>query len=85
MLSFVVDGGREGAVKVIETCQMIDIVPSFGTSRTIMTHPATHTHYDMTPQEREVAGIYDGLIRLSVGLEDPEDIIADLEQALDQL
>jgi cystathionine beta-lyase/cystathionine gamma-synthase len=85
MLSFEVDGGREDAIKVIEACQMITIVPSFGTSRTIMTHPATHTHYDMTPQEREAAGIYDGLIRLSVGLEDPEDIIADLDQALDKL
>jgi len=85
MLSFVVDGGREGAVKVIEACQMIAIVPSFGTSRTIMTHPATHTHDKMKPQEREAAGIYDGLIRLSVGLEEPEDIIADLEQALDEL
>jgi cystathionine beta-lyase/cystathionine gamma-synthase len=85
MLSFVVDGGREGAVKFIESCQMIDIVPSFGTSRTIMTHPATHTHYDMTPEEREAAGIYDGLIRLSVGLEELEDIIADLEQALAML
>jgi cystathionine beta-lyase/cystathionine gamma-synthase len=85
MLSFVVDGGREGAVKVIESCQMIAIVPSFGTSRTIATHPATHTHDRMTPQERKAAGIYDGLIRLSVGLEDPEDIIADLEQALEKL
>jgi len=85
MLSFEVKGGREGAVKVIEACQMIAIVPSFGTSRTIMTHPATHTHYNMTPQEREAVGIYDGLIRLSVGLEDLEDIIADLEQALDKL
>ncbi len=64
---------------------MIAIVPSFGTSRTIATHPATHTHDGMTPQEREAAGIFDGLIRLSVGLEDPEDIIADLEQAMDKL
>jgi cystathionine beta-lyase/cystathionine gamma-synthase len=85
MLSFVVDGGREAAVKVIEACQMIAIVPSFGTSRTIATHPATHTHYTMTPEERKAAGIYDGLIRLSVGLEDPEDIILDLEQALNKL
>ena len=85
MLSFVVDGSRQGAVKVIEACEMISIVPSFGTTRTIMTHPATHTHYDMTPQEREAAGIYDGLIRLSVGLEDPEDIISDLEQALNTI
>jgi O-succinylhomoserine sulfhydrylase len=85
MLSFVVEGGREGAVKVIEACRMIAIVPSFGTSRTIATHPATHTHDRMTPQERNAAGIYDGLIRLSVGLEDPEDITLDLEQALDKL
>jgi cystathionine beta-lyase/cystathionine gamma-synthase len=83
MLSFEVDGGREAAVKVMESCQMIAIVPSFGTSRTIMTHPATHTHNNMTPEEREAAGIYDGLIRLSVGLEDAEDIISDLQQALE--
>jgi cystathionine beta-lyase/cystathionine gamma-synthase len=85
MLSFEVKGGREGAVNTIEACQLIAIVPSFGTSRTIMTHPATHTHYDMTPQERDAAGIYDGLIRLSVGLEETNDIIADIEQALDKL
>jgi len=85
MLSFVVEGGRQAAVKAIETCQMIAIVPSFGTSRTIATHPATHTHDGMAPQEREAAGIYDGLIRLSVGLEDPGDIIDDLDQALNRL
>jgi cystathionine beta-lyase/cystathionine gamma-synthase len=84
MLSFEVDGGREGAVQVMESCQMIAIVPSFGTSRTIVTHPATHTHDNMTPQERTAAGIHDGLIRMSVGLEEPNDIIADLEQALDK-
>ncbi|HHE72782.1 MAG TPA: aminotransferase class I/II-fold pyridoxal phosphate-dependent enzyme [Chloroflexi bacterium] len=85
LLSFVVQGGAEGAIKVMESFRMIAIVPSFGTSRTIATHPATHTHCNMKPEEREAVGIYDGLIRLSVGLEDPEDIIADLEQALDQL
>lgn len=81
MLSFVVDGGRQGAIRSIEAFKMIAIVPSFGTSRTIATHPATHTHDSMTPEERNAVGIYDGLIRLSVGLENPEDIIADLEQA----
>jgi len=85
LMSFVVDGGKEGAVKVTESFQMISLVPSFGTSRTIVTHPATHTHCNMTPEEREAVGIFDGLLRLSVGLEDPEDIIADLEQALDKL
>jgi len=65
--------------------QLIPIAVTFGTSRTIATHPASHTHFPMTPEERESAGIYDGLIRLSIGLEDPKDIIADLEQALDKL
>ena len=85
LLSFEVEGGREGAVQVMNSFQLIPIIPSFGTSRTIATHPATHTHCNMKPEEREAVGIYDGLIRLSVGLEDPEDLIADLEQALDKL
>jgi cystathionine beta-lyase/cystathionine gamma-synthase len=58
---------------------------TFGTSRSICMHPATITHGHLTPEERQTAGIDDGLIRLSVGLEDPGDIIADLEQALDKL
>lgn len=82
LISFIVKGGRQGAVKTMESFKMIPIVPSFGTSRTIATHPATHTHPYMKPDERKMAGIADGLIRLSVGLEDTEDIIGDLEQAL---
>ncbi len=85
LLSFVVDGGLDGATKVMEACQMIPIIVSFGTSRTIAMHPASHSHFGMTPEEREAAGIFDGLIRLSVGLEDAKDIIADLEQALGKL
>jgi O-acetylhomoserine/O-acetylserine sulfhydrylase-like pyridoxal-dependent enzyme len=85
MMSFEVEGGLDGATTVMESCQMIPIVVTFGTSRTVATHPASHTHWPMTREEREAAGIYDGLIRLSVGLEDHEDIIADLEQALDRL
>jgi cystathionine beta-lyase/cystathionine gamma-synthase len=85
LLSFVVKGGGEGAKKAINSFQLIPIVPSFGTSRTIATHPATHTHCNMQPEEREAVGIYDGLIRLSVGLEDPEDLIADLDQAFEKI
>ncbi|MCG8377301.1 MAG: PLP-dependent transferase, partial [Chlorobiales bacterium] len=85
LLSFEVVGGKKGAVKVINSFRLIPIVPSFGTSRTIATHPATHTHCNMKPEEREAVGIYDGLIRLSVGLEDPKDLIADLEQALSKI
>ena len=82
LISFEVEGGRDGAVKAMNSFELIPIIPSFGTSRTIATHPATHTHSGMTPEEREAVGIYDGLIRVSVGLEDPEDLIADIEQAL---
>jgi methionine-gamma-lyase len=85
MMSFVVQGGLMGATTTMESFQMIPMAVTFGTSRTIATHSASHTHFPMTAEEREAAGIYDGLIRLSVGLEDPEDIIADLEQALDNL
>jgi methionine-gamma-lyase len=58
---------------------------TFGTSRTICMHPPTITHEHMTPEERLKAGIDDGLIRLSVGLEDPRDLVADFEQALSML
>lgn len=83
MLSFVAPGGIEGAGKVIDRFKLITHAVTFGTSRTICMHPATITHEHMTPEEREKAGIPDGLIRLSVGLEDAGDIIQDLSQALE--
>lgn len=85
LLSFVVPGGILAAAKVIDSFQLIIHAVTFGTSRTICMHPATITHEHMMPEERAAAGIDDGLIRLSVGLEDPNDIIADLDQALSRL
>jgi len=85
LLSFVVPGGMEGAAKVMDSLRLIVHAVTFGTSRTICMHPATITHEHMTPEERAAAGIDDGLIRLSVGLEDPKDLIADLDQALSRL
>jgi cystathionine beta-lyase/cystathionine gamma-synthase len=85
MLSFVVTGGMTGAATVMDSLRLICHAVTFGTSRTICMHPATITHEHMTPEERAEAGIDDGLIRLSVGLENAEDIIADLEQALERL
>ncbi len=82
MLSFVVPGGTAGAARVIDRFQLITHAVTFGTSRTICMHPPTITHEHMTPEERAQAGIDDGLIRLSVGLEDPQDLIEDLDQAL---
>jgi cystathionine beta-lyase/cystathionine gamma-synthase len=85
LLSFIVPGGMEGAAKVMNSVRLVVHAVTFGTSRTICMHPRTITHEHMTPEERAEAGIDDGLIRLSVGLEDPDDIIADLDQALGKL
>lgn len=82
MLSFVVEGGKPAAARLMDSLKLVCHAVTFGTSRTICMHPATITHEHMTPEERAEAGIDDGLIRLSVGLEDAADIIADLEQAL---
>jgi cystathionine beta-lyase/cystathionine gamma-synthase len=83
LLSFVVPGGIPGAAKVVDKLQLVIHAVTFGTSRTICMHPPTITHEHMTSEERAAVGIDDGLIRLSVGLEDSADIIADLNQALD--
>ncbi len=85
LLSFVVPGGFAGAAAVMDNVGLVVHAVTFGTSRTICMHPPTITHEHMTPEERVAAGIDDGLIRLSVGLEDPDDIIADLGQALAKL
>ena len=85
LLSFVVPDGMLGAASVMNHFELIVHAVTFGTSRTICMHPPTITHEHMTPEERAVAGIDDGLIRLSVGLEDTGDIIADLGQALSRL
>jgi methionine-gamma-lyase len=85
MLSFVVPGGIPAVRTVIDNFKLVIHAVTFGTSRTICMHPRTITHEHMTQAERDKAGIDDGLIRLSVGLEEPGDIIADLEQALAKL
>jgi cystathionine beta-lyase/cystathionine gamma-synthase len=74
-----------GAAAVMNSFKLVVHAVTFGTSKTICMHPATITHEHMTPEERAAAGIDDGLIRFSVGLENPEDIISDLDQALDNL
>jgi len=82
LLSFVAPGGRSGAAAVMNRFKLVVHAVTFGTSRSICMHPPTITHEHMTSEERQAAGIDDGLIRFSVGLENPEDIIADLDQAL---
>jgi cystathionine beta-lyase/cystathionine gamma-synthase len=85
LLSFVVPSGMTGAATVMNSLELVVHAVTFGTSRTICMHPRTITHEHMTQEERDEAGIDDGLIRLSVGLENSADIIGDLDQALARL
>ena len=82
VLSFQLEGGKQRAFSVLNALQMIDISNNLGDTKSIVTHPATTTHQRLTPEGRGELGITDGLVRLSVGLEDPQDIKADLAQAL---
>ena len=85
MLAFEVEGGREAAWKVIDAMKMISITANLGDVKTTVTHPATTTHGRLTDEQRAEAGISDGLIRISAGLEDVADIQADIARGLDAL
>ncbi|MDR3573964.1 MAG: aminotransferase class I/II-fold pyridoxal phosphate-dependent enzyme [Anaerolineaceae bacterium] len=85
LMSFIVGGGIPSVRTVMDSFKLVIHAVTFGTSRTICMHPRTITHEHMSQAERDATGIDDGLIRLSVGLEDPQDIIADLDQALGKL
>lgn len=82
IVSFVVRGGREAAWKLIDNTRLISITANLGDVKTTITHPATTTHGRLSEEERKQAGISEGLVRISVGLETIEDIIADLERGL---
>jgi len=84
VLSFVVKGGREAAWRVIDSVKMISITANFGDVKSTICHPASTTHFRLTPAERDAAGIAEGLIRLGVGIEDAGDIRADLARGLDK-
>lgn len=83
MIAFEVKGGLEAGKKLLNSLELCTLAVSLGDCETLIQHPASMTHSPYTPEEREEAGISEGLIRISVGLEDAEDIIADLKQGLD--
>ena len=85
IVSFDVSGGQANAWKVIDGTQMISITANLGDVKTMITHPTTTTHGRLTEDERSKAGIGDSLLRLAVGLENVEDIKADLARGLDSL
>lgn len=83
MISFELKGGVEEGATVMNNVKLAALAVSLGDAETLIQHPASMTHSPYTAEERHAAGISDGLVRLSVGLENAEDIIADLKQALD--
>jgi methionine-gamma-lyase len=82
MLSFELKGGLQGGIDFMNKLQMCVRTVSLGTCDTLLSHPASMTHYGVAKEQREKYGINDGLIRMNVGIEDVDDIIADLDQAL---
>jgi O-succinylhomoserine sulfhydrylase len=82
VVSFKLPGGKAAAFDFLDRLQLIDISNNLGDAKSLITHPATTTHQRLEPAERAALGISDGLLRLSVGLEDAEDIKDDLAQAL---
>jgi cystathionine beta-lyase/cystathionine gamma-synthase len=82
MLAFEITAGAEAAIELMNSVRLCSLAENLGAVETLITHPASMTHGDVPAETRKAIGISDGLIRLSVGLESPEDIIADLEQAL---
>jgi len=82
VVTFEVDGGKDAAFAVLDALQVVDISNNLGDAKSLATHPATTTHRRLGPDGRARVGITDGLLRLSVGLEDAGDLLEDLEQAL---
>lgn len=81
VLAFEVEGGQAAAWRVIDACKMISITANLGDTKSTITHPATTTHARLSVDQRAAAGITDGLIRVAVGLEHLDDIVADLGRA----
>jgi O-succinylhomoserine sulfhydrylase len=82
LVAFEIKGDKGAAFRFMNALDIIKISNNLGDAKSLVTHPATTTHQRLTPEERAKLGIFDNSVRLSVGLEDPEDLAADLEQAL---
>ena len=83
MLSFLIDGDATTAA-VVDRLRVFSIAASLGSAESLVTQPITTTHHGLDPAERARRGIADSMVRLSIGLEDADDLIVDLTQALDQ-
>jgi cystathionine gamma-synthase/O-succinylhomoserine sulfhydrylase len=81
IFSFEIDGGRKAAHALLNALDLIDISNNVGDTKTLITHPASTTHSSLTPETRAVMGVTDDMLRISIGLEDPQDVVDDLDQA----
>jgi cystathionine gamma-lyase len=82
IVTAILRGGLDGSRRMLEHCRLFALAESLGGVESLIEHPATMTHASLPPQVRAELGISDGLIRLSVGVEDVEDLIAELRRAL---
>lgn len=82
IFSFVLDGGAEKAMAFLNALELVDISNNIGDLRSLCCHPWTTTHYGVAPEARLDMGVEEGMLRINIGLEDPRDVIADLDQAL---
>jgi cystathionine beta-lyase/cystathionine gamma-synthase len=82
MISFELQGGSAAGIELMNSVRLCALAESLGAVETMITHPASMTHVEVPEEERRARGLSDGLVRLSVGIEDAEDILEDLEQAL---
>ncbi len=82
LIAFEVDGGVEAGIRLMNALKLCSLAENLGAAETLVTHPASMTHSAVPVEQRVAAGITDGLVRLSVGLENPNDVIADLDRAL---
>lgn len=85
LIAFEVEGGTEAGIRLMNSVRLCALAENLGAAETLITHPVSMTHGSVPKEQREAAGITDGLVRLSVGLENPDDLIADLEQALTKI
>ena len=84
VVAFEVNGGLEAGRNFFDAIQLLSLSANLGDSRSIVTHPASTTHSKLSSEERLAVGITDGTVRVSVGLEHIDDIIADIQQALER-
>ena len=84
VISFELKGGRDAAIRFMDSLELANIATHVAASKTMVLHPASHTHRQMNDTQLAEAGVSPGMIRLSIGIENVEDILADLEQALEQ-